>query len=159
MGFGPFSSESRSTSKTYFSDNKIGASDNAIVNAPRLSTGKNSTLIGPGATLIKAGRDLIVQQPTDTQIFTDAVGAVSEQSNRSFETLSDLFAGTTAVQLAAQEEAAASSKSLVQETFGRLSDLAKNVQTGGEDGRNKIILWLSLAALAVVGYVAIKRLR
>ena len=83
----------------------------------------------------------------------------TEQSSRSFETLSDLFAGTTAAQLAAQEEAAASSKSLVQETFGRLTDLAKNVQTGGEDGRNKIILWLSLAALAVVGYVAIKRLR
>ena len=157
MGFGPFSSESTSTSKTYFSDNKIGASENAIVNAPRLSTGKNSTLIGPGATVIKAGRDLIVQQPTDTQVFTDAVGAISEQSSRSFETLSDLFAGTTAAQLAAREEAAASSKSLVEQTFGRLSDLAKNVQTGGEDGRNKIILWLSLAALAAVAWVALKR--
>ena len=157
MGFGPFSSESTSTSKTYFSDNKIGASDNAIVNAPRLTTGKNSTLIGPGATVIKAGRDLIVQQPADTQVFTDAVDAVSEQSSRSLETLSQLFAGTTAAQLAAQEEAAASSKSLVEQTFGRLTDLAKNVQTGGEDGRNKIILWLSLAALAAVAWVALKR--
>ena len=159
MGFGPFSSESSTSSKTYFSDEKIGASDNAIVNAPRVIAGKKGTAIGPGATVIRAGRDLIVQQPTDTQVFTDAVGAISEQSSRSFETLSDLFAGTTAAQLAAQEEAAASSKSLVEQTFGRLTDLAKNVQTGGEDGRNKIILWLSLAALAVVGYVAIKRLR
>ena len=156
---GAFGSDSTTSNRTYFSDQKIGASDNAIVNAPRLSTGKNSTLIGPGATVIKAGRDLIVQQPTDTRVFSDAVSAVSEQSNRSLDTLTQLFAGTTAVQLAAQEEAAASSKSLVEETYGRLSDLAKNVQTGGEDGRNKIILWLSLAALAVVGWVAIQRIR
>lgn len=45
----------------------------------------------------------------------------------------------------------------LQSTVGQIIPLAENKQTGGESGQNKTVLWVVLAALAMLGFVFYKK--
>lgn len=63
---------------------------------------------------------------------------------------------TTLAQLVSDQ--ADQSRNLFSDIGAKISDLAKNQQTGGETDRNKIILYVVLGVLALLGLVAwIKR--
>src|SRR6185503_2718249 len=150
--FGPGGSESKSSSRINVFDQRVAAADQGVIDAQRVHAGDHSTALGPGATQLNTrGGDLHLEYSSDPDLLRAAIDSVSDQSDDFSRSLTAIFAAASDAQTALAIGNAVSQKTLLENTFDQLSDLAKSQQSGGETDRNKIVLWISLAALATVG--------
>ncbi len=149
---GMFSSESSTESKTNQTDQRNIADNQSVIDATRITARDGSNALAPGATQLNTrGGDLHLEYSSDPDLLRAAIDSVSDQSDDFSHSLTAIFAAASDAQSALAIGNAVSQKTLLENTFSKLSDLAKNQQSGGETDRNQIVLWISLAALATVG--------
>ena len=132
-------SESKTRTDVRNTNNAISASDQAIVNADRSRTN------------IEGG----VRISADPEVLLSALDQVTAQANIFSSSLTDIFSAGTKAQLATALAGADAQKSFLDSTFDQLSSLAKSQQTEGESDRNRIVLYVSMAALAAVAAIFI----
>lgn len=143
MGVGPFSTES--TSKNTTVDNDLVGTDQAIVF--NVATGKKgaSKILAPGATTIDIKGDF----SADPAVLQNALNFGQQQSTTFTDALKDIISGASA--------ATAGQAKTLQEVFSKsidkISALSESAQTEGDTDRNKIILYVVLGLLAVVGAI------
>jgi len=144
MGF--FSQDKKTTTNV---DARKSATDNAIqdsvVGSIVASGGANITTADP--TVLKAALEAYGQQNESFQrTLRDLVSQQSEGTAEQTGALKDLVAG----QLAQNTQ-------FFEGFTKKLSDLTENVQTGGDSARNKIVLYVTLAAMAVLALMLWRR--
>tara|TARA_R110000868_G_scaffold4437_1_gene27941 strand:- start:78 stop:506 length:429 start_codon:yes stop_codon:yes gene_type:complete len=138
MGF--FGSGDKSTSSV---DSRIGASDEALV----ISTGSGSNS-NVGGTMVQ-GSNLTslsnsLQNSNNSGTINYGLGAEDFR-----ETISDI-GSTLTKSIAAQADAG---NSALDASLSKLSDLAMTKATDGESGKNNIVLYIALGALALVAFI------
>lgn len=152
---GAFGSDSTTRNTTNLFDQRIAGSDQAAIDARRQSAGKGSNVLSNSTQINTRGGDL--EYSSDPELLRAAIDAVSSQSDRFAESLTEIFAASSDAQSAQALSNALSQKSLLEETFDKLAGLAASSQSDGDTDRNKIVLYISLAALALVAILFFNR--
>jgi len=125
------------------SDSKQTAGDAAIQNR-----GNKNKVVQPGATLLDLEGSKVNTAPTITgnkgsvTLVTNDVAPIADLA----KTFSAAVAGISAQSSQSLSEALAAQS-------GTVKDAVANTQTGGDASRNKIILYVVLATLALIGAI------
>jgi hypothetical protein len=105
------------------------------------------------ASALSAGGDLTV---TDSgainrmaEVVTAALQAAGQAGQAFLNTVSDLAQNQTAAGATSQ----AGESALLTQVLASQSDLAKQVQSSGQSDQNKLLLYLGLGLLAVIGVI------
>lgn len=134
-----------SFSKSSASDQRIAATDEAqVANRSGMITNPNSIAVGSKGTY-NSGVDLSKSKGTTLNI-----GASGAEILQLTDTFSDTVARVTAETNDSLERALNAQSQFQKEVLGSLSSLSESSQTGGQSGTDKRMLWLALAALAIV---------
>jgi hypothetical protein len=138
MGF--FGSGDKSTSSV---DSRIGVSDEGLA----ISTGASSNS-NVGGTMVQGSNLTSLDKSLQNSTNTGTINyGLSPEDFRG--TLADI-GDTLTKSIAAQADAGSSA---LDSSLGKLSDLAMTRATDGESGKNNIVLYIALGALALVAFV------
>lgn len=138
----------------------IGGSD-STANDFRQTTGDAGINIGKGSKSTKlaqpGGTVLDLSQSQLAPTFKGNKGNITINDTQPVLDLASQFASTvrdiTNQSSAALSNALQSGTASVQDALSKVSDLGANAQTGGDASRNKIVLYVVLATLALVGAI------
>jgi len=142
MGFGPFSAESTA------SDSRQTGGDASILNR-----GNKNKVATPGSTLV----DLEGAKLTTAPTITGNKGNVTINDTGPLTNLASQFASTiqtvSSQSSQALSDALAQQSTTVKEALTKVTDVSNNAASGGDASRNKIVLYVVLAALTLLGVV------
>lgn len=150
MGFGSFiSSESESKAE----DNRIDVSDEGQVAARR------SKILNPYSTNLEAksrlntGLDLSGIKVQKGGTFSLELGASTEDMLAITDSLGETLSGFSATTSNTVTTALEQTSTTVKDALDKISKLSESAQTGGDSGRNQIILYVVFGVLALLGMV------
>jgi hypothetical protein len=141
MGFGPFSSESRTSSKVNQYDQRVTATDNALAAQPRVG--------GTGNTAAQAINGIAVSGKGNIVNLTDG-GA--------FQTAAGLVTDILKVQSVAQTAAQDAALNAISDANDQISKLSETKLTEGANLNQKTTI-VALVVFGVIGLVAYLFLR
>ena len=146
----PFGFESN---KTNAEDKRNALTDQAqlaqgrsnLVNAPAVTGGKNNQVAG----LNLGGAKLQVAKGGTLNVTMGGGEEISQLSNNVLAAVDNISKSSNEALQAAFEESAKQQK----EALAQVAALSESQQTGGDSGRNNIILWIVLGVLGLVGAI------
>ena len=148
MGFGSFLS---ADSETNAYDQRAAAADQALLSYGRDSQA-GSVNVGRGAAVQTGGLDL-----SKTKIEKGGTLSVTLGDTQPLQDLSETFALTvrdiSTASTTGLQSALEASGQQIQDAISKLAKLGESTTTGGDSERNKIILWVVLGVLGLVGAI------
>lgn len=156
---GLFSTASDSKSE----DNRIATTDDSQVQFVRgkgvqaqpgsVAIGSKGKYVSPGSMDLSGVKGDITFNSLDAELAATALERLESQSGLFANSLRDVIDSNTA----AASESGQATAGLLENVLGRLSELSESSQTEGDSGRNKIILYVVLAVIAVFGLMVWKK--
>ena len=169
MGFGSFFDTSSSSSST---DARVGAADQGVVTQGKgtasardmgKALGAGAKLLEKNAVDVSGNKGTInsgLQVSTKGNVVINDTAPIASLASQFADTLkaitsqeSDLLQNITSKSSDALTSALSQQSSQASDALGKVSDLSANAQTGGDTDRNKIILYVVLGVLALLGVV------
>jgi len=149
MGFGPFSSESTSsqTNKNVQDQGQLNESKSKVAQGQGILLDNTKGKLNTGVQVSGKKNTVNISNGIDDAGLQSLVGSLTTASSDQINRLTNLAA--------TQQSTLAD---LFKKSQADVSSLADNQQTGGDSKRNKIVLYVVLAVVGLLGVVAWRRL-